>query len=1360
MVKDARGFASPYSTGGGGTTLEHAYGAMLLAELLLGHPIVGLGDDITPREVRFQQGATSAVDDLVVLGECPPVSRTLYIGVRHDPTIAGGNTKFVTLLVDYLRMVLDRQEGLDHDRERLALAVAGPHTGAGEVAKLAFLARRQPDDVAFRRAVSAPRATNGKIKLRLKFLDEAVEAAAAEGGIPLTDAAARSALTWRLLKSLRIVELRLEGDEQADRTNVVSRLVSLAGDPAQAAAVWRRLRELSEGYAQTAAVVTYEMLVRELSTLVQIPARSPALTAAPMGERDDQVQERLRQLPPACGPRLLAAWRDDPTLAWRLITAMTTIEARPTETAQQWQASQPSWLISASWQVQLAAAELAAAYGAGILAADLLTAAAGQGAPRRSFWLAQAAMIYDENDRDSDRQAVLALLPTMAADGEPFVGAVVALLTGDRVTAARVAEAWTPSDRSESGLRAVIRVRLAAPDSPDAPLERRSLDRGLQVLAEALREHWASGLAVARARILILRARRGESPNWDADLREARTVALRARDDRRTYRADSSEAVAMACHASAMLMDLTRILELGAPGGEAISHESDAPDVCQYVAIAAIHCGQLDLARQRAERVFDEAAKARIDAYLAQAEGRDSEPHWWRAAQLAGNRDEHLAQALQGLAQIGIDGLTKFPEFALHHPEEAAELMAMTDLAAGRADAAITQLRSRRRTSVSAALSLAQAYQTVGRVDDQVQTLRDAADHFHDRSLRYSAAEVLARAGRAADAERELDALLAAAEPDWSGRPGALRLAAQLASSSGRHDRVCQLLNTVLQIEPEDSTARWALIRTLLHRGDVSGAWRALHDAPQPLDPSNTADARSWIQLHRRRGQQAETVAGCLRLLRRFGDDEQFVSMALTNLILPWPEPADLPDNLRDQIAAESEQFFQRWPDSRHLRRFEAKDLDQLQVDMAAVARRTSDQQLQWRRLVHGLALGRIPLAAIAASARGCYAEVCLRRGDGVLPAHVPDQAEFAACMAAVRAADDHDVVIDTAAATTVLALPDDVRTLAMGRFARVLTTDDVMVDALAAQDTLAFRTTLSMRSAGPDEQPHLDQGSESEADRLAEEATRLHDLVESLDRRTTPPTGRTFEHPLATPLSTWASPLDLARNHNTVLWSDDPTLRAVARDVGVQATSTFAVLQLLLTTGAITDTRHEDCIRLLIKARIGDLPLNEQRLLDLAEDANWQPTAVAGALARPSTWTDPLRTLAFYKRLVAQVRVHAPSSGPQWLYAAVRGATTRLARPDPAAGIAACLLASAIETHAAYGDQVAELVSQTRRALADTDDPDQAPAADPLPVAVAILRDAYATASTHELAARFIIATFSALAEADKNTIIRIVLE
>src|SRR5260370_20695447 len=59
---------APYASGGGGTVLEHLYGAVLLSSLLGGDPITELGDDSTPLSVRFQGRRVSPVDDLVVCG--------------------------------------------------------------------------------------------------------------------------------------------------------------------------------------------------------------------------------------------------------------------------------------------------------------------------------------------------------------------------------------------------------------------------------------------------------------------------------------------------------------------------------------------------------------------------------------------------------------------------------------------------------------------------------------------------------------------------------------------------------------------------------------------------------------------------------------------------------------------------------------------------------------------------------------------------------------------------------------------------------------------------------------------------------------------------------------------------------------------------------------------------------------------------------------------------------------------------------------------------------------------------------------------------------------------------------------------
>lgn len=62
MESSVQRTASTYATGGGRVVLEHAYGAVLMAALLRQNPIRGLGDEVTPVPVWFQQGTSYPVD--------------------------------------------------------------------------------------------------------------------------------------------------------------------------------------------------------------------------------------------------------------------------------------------------------------------------------------------------------------------------------------------------------------------------------------------------------------------------------------------------------------------------------------------------------------------------------------------------------------------------------------------------------------------------------------------------------------------------------------------------------------------------------------------------------------------------------------------------------------------------------------------------------------------------------------------------------------------------------------------------------------------------------------------------------------------------------------------------------------------------------------------------------------------------------------------------------------------------------------------------------------------------------------------------------------------------------------------------
>jgi hypothetical protein len=968
--------------------------------------------------------------------------------------------------------------------------------------------------------------------------------------------------------------------------------------------------------------------------------------------------------------------------------------------------------------------------------------------------------LYYELSDDAGWQAALADLGPLEGVADAYARAMIAWLGGDAIRAGRELDGWSPGDRIDRNVRAALRLRLALTPTPDAVLTRESIDRALAVTREALRDQWSSGLALSRARLLITRHGRGESPDGGADLRDARELALRARDDRRVYRGDSAEAAALACQAAVMAMDRTGAIQIGtvAPDG-AIPDEADASAVCEYVAIAAITLSRFDVAEDRIARVTEPFARARLDALLAEARGADPQPHILRALDAATD-DQQLAQALHELARVGADHLPRLEELRARHPAEASEIEAVAHLGRGQFEEAIRQLRPRRRESPSAALMLVEAYRKADDVDACVQTLRDAADDFGDPDLRHNAAEILAGVGRRAEAEQELAALLVSARPDWSGRADALRLAAQLAYDDDRPEDAATRLQAALAIQPHDGRSRWALVRLLVQRADLSAAYRVIADAPQPLEPTNVDEAELWILLWRGHMPAEHWVTGCLRLLRQFGaSDERFSASAISMLVGPGTGQEPLPDSLLSELHQEFERFFQRWPESIYLRRLSAEDITQLVAQMTELVRTSQEERMRRRRLVRALLFSRVPLGLFAAATRRSTAEIAVRRGTSVLPARHPDPVEIAACAEGVRTGASLDVVIETTALATLVALPAETRTTALGVFSRVITTDDTMRDALIADGALSSRSTDSWVYDEQSDTGRPHQISQTEADRLAEQAAALRALTESLARYPRPVAQASADLD-ALNLTVAASALDLAHHRGLALWTDDPFLRVVARRVGVASFSTPAVLDLLAAEGTITVEQRETATRRLIEERIGDMPIDEARLLELAEDDQWRAGPVAAVLGRPASWIETLRALRLFGRIIKTAHVHRSDAVPAWLYHAVQGAATNAASPGDRTTVSAHLLAITLLECRLQGNAATSLVAVVRQALAETDDPDAPSTPDPLAACAILLRQVIAQDLSYDLATRYVIGTFAALPQPDQDAVLRALLQ
>lgn len=252
--------------------LEHQYGATLLAALLTGDPLPELGDDVTPLVVRFQASTVSAVDDLLISGSTPDGGvRQVSVGVRRAPKLvkseaksAEGEGKSVRLVASYLKVIAGAWEEILAGRWRLGLAAVASNSAVRQAGELAEIARAAGSEAAFR-AELADGVHDQALRDRLGHLDGLVTAAI-QGGCDAGGLAAGE-LTWRLLFSLRVRELRLEGADTTDRAFTVARLRSVAADGTAAAAdaLLSKLGGLSSRYAPAGAIVDEAALRRDLS---------------------------------------------------------------------------------------------------------------------------------------------------------------------------------------------------------------------------------------------------------------------------------------------------------------------------------------------------------------------------------------------------------------------------------------------------------------------------------------------------------------------------------------------------------------------------------------------------------------------------------------------------------------------------------------------------------------------------------------------------------------------------------------------------------------------------------------------------------------------------------------------------------------------------------------------------------------------------------------------------------------------------------------------------------------------------------------------------------------------------------------
>ncbi|WP_405627437.1 hypothetical protein OG933_15045 [Streptomyces sp. NBC_00016] len=1072
-----------------------------------------------------------------------------------------------------------------------------------------------------------------------------------------------------------------------------------------------------------------------------------------------EIQDRLRQLPGRDRDNLFDLWRSSPGEVGRIVTELTGISEMPVDVLTSWSQEPPVWLDTASMPAVLAAAILTSSYGLMNFSARMYEKMA-EIEPSSATWFCRASAYYFFDENPQQAGTVLNRASALLFEQASSMRAMAAVLEEDWNSLDMELASWRPEEAEDRVIWLNLKVRHIFLSPEDVIITLKMLDDAVAVTGEILAVEWLPGVGIQHARYLLERARRSWSSHPLTDFYKAADLAIRARDERRSWNGDSGEAVALACQALLEAGDPDRVLLLGTygSGGQALQPEADVLEVREAVALAKIALGQHEEAAKIAETLTNPYNRARILALASRRSGRESES-LWREALAAATEEHEEVIALSGLARCGVDNLPELAKYADRHPDVVAEIRAIADVASGRRTGpGIRALQAKASSSESAAISLAMAYMSIDDTDGAVEAYERAAEDFRDIAYRYEAVRVLYRAGRFDEARQKVNSLLAVASALWSGRVQALRLAVDLSLRAEDPENSLRLLRALLEEDAKDATARWRLVRLLLEQQEVSAAWRVFNDHFESLEPSTSGEACAWMQMHVEKSSDAEgVIAGCLRLMRQFPDSEVVSAQACMAILRPQYESVELTEELAAEMRQAHEAFFLRWPDSPYFKKLDASNPAEVIRYMTDMVKVDEEEARRRRQLTTALTLGQLPTGFLAMYARKSYSQALVTRSTGMVTAWSHDPQENLVCLGHAREHFGKSAIFDLSAAVVSNELPSAIRGEVINYFQSLSTTNSALRDARDALQYVDPRSTSTWGWSEVSNSGRLFEIPKHVAEKRARDAVAVFDFVAESRIRARPAERILSRIPeeLGAP---WLAPADLAKSSGLPLWVDDSALGRLVRSAGVMTISTPAILQVLVERGVLSSDDYEESVRHLISQNVGDVPLSLPRLLEMAREEVFQDGAVASVLARPATWINFGNGLSVLEGLLKEVARHDSGLVPIWVAraisgAAYAGASDSLARHEMLARI----IALSLHASGHQGEAVRDLFAACREALDGC--AAECEKIDPMEKAVIILRDSMIKIYPPAMANQYVLGVISKLEESDRRKILRSLL-
>lgn len=914
----------------------------------------------------------------------------------------------------------------------------------------------------------------------------------------------------------------------------------------------------------------------------------------------------------------------------------------PGSVLEQWASSHPNGFIDAPAEAWCWFGLAAGDYGRHQASHTFITRGIEAGATPSNYWWARTALNFagEHGDYQQAREAIKRSEPM-----HPLGSALELMLDKNYPAAANALYRWEPANAHDAIMRELLLSQCA--------LGQEDPNRAIAIALKACSDNpEASGPMLRAAEMLLNRGLHGISDNPLADFADAHTLAVRARDGRRTWRGDSVAAILLAVKASALGTETDQAWRhtQGPPDGVATVEEARDPRLQRETAILAACMSNFDLALKIAAEIDEPYTTAMVKALSSLSEGDDraAESEWMKAWELASDDFERL-QAANALAPMG-GSMPDLTGLAARHPYAIEKINTIHRVMSAPGDR-LTILRARAHEAEILTVLLAEQLSTAGQYTEAAKSLESGAQRWHSPLLQKMAAARYLHAGEYAKAAESTYSALVMAGTNWDGELDVLRLRLDALEAQGLHDESLRTVRRMIMLAPNNQSVRWALINCLVRNGDSAGAWAALTGPGEPIQPRDLQDARVWISLASQHDTSPLFVNRSLEVMRRFPDEAEFLGSVLAQIYFGLTNnQGEVSETDLKALHAATASFTEAHPKSTTFRAIPVGPADN---PLAALEQELKDRKgnKELAELERQIRDGKLPLGFATEATGHSYAEFAIQRGSGLVYSHYPAQAE--ASRLAITAALGCPVAIDTTAAVSLSLLDPQIAHQLTGVFASLESTDSAYRDAQRAQQMLNLRSTMSANWNEVEQRAVPSVISEGEADKAADSADRTVETLQACNRHNWAAPRHLMDWEMN---GVWLSTLDYAIDSQTTFWSDDMLLRLLALDYGLKSFGTIDLIRELVRTKRIQPELGLVAEATLLANFHVDLGFDLEVMRLAAELTGWEGAGVAAALTRPSTWETPRLVADFLHEALSKIAPSSPTSVQVWVRCAATG--------------------------------------------------------------------------------------------------------